>query len=347
MNNQTNNQKITENLDVLAIGDIVVEPFIRLTDAEVICDADGRKCKLAVRYGDKVPYESAEVCNAVGNAPNGAVSAARLGCNTAMLTYVGGDQYGQDCIETLKKEGIHTDLVTIEQDKKTNYHYVLWYDVDRTILIKHEVFKYSIEQVEKNDIVPKWIYLSSLGEHSLDMYEQIADYLDRHPDVHLAFQPGILDIKQGKEKLGFIYKKAAAVCVNVEEAQRILGEESRDLPTLMRGMSALGPKFVFVTDGFDGAYAMEKNSDSSSDESWFIPIYPHQPVERTGAGDAFFSTVISCLALGLPVHEALLRGPINSMSVVLQVGAQKGLLTREKLEEFLKNAPENYAVRKI
>jgi sugar/nucleoside kinase (ribokinase family) len=338
-----NNNKTIEHLDVLAIGDIVIDAFIRLSDAEVICDAEGRNCKLAVRYGDKVPYDSVEICNAVGNAPNGAVSAARLGCNTALLTYVGGDQNGRDCIEALTKEGIHTDLVTIEQSKKTNYHYVLWYDVDRTILIKHEAFTYSIKQLEEKNIVPKWMYLSSLGEHSLDMYAQIAEYLEKNPEINLAFQPGIFDIKQGKEKLGFIYKKAAAVCVNVEEAQRILSTEDRDLPTLMRGLAELGPKFVFITDGFEGAYG----HDSTRDESWFIPIYPHSPVERTGAGDAFFSTVISCFALGLPVHEALLRGPINSMSVVQQVGAQKGLLTREKLEEFLKNAPETYTVKKI
>jgi hypothetical protein len=35
------------------------------------------------------------------------------------------------------------------------------------------------------------------------------------------------------------------------------------------------------------------------------------------------------------------------MSVVQQVGAQKGLLSREKLEEYLKNAPEEYKLRKI
>jgi hypothetical protein len=35
------------------------------------------------------------------------------------------------------------------------------------------------------------------------------------------------------------------------------------------------------------------------------------------------------------------------MSVVQQVGAQKGLLSREKLEEYLKNAPGEYKLSKI
>jgi sugar/nucleoside kinase (ribokinase family) len=78
-----------------------------------------------------------------------------------------------------------------------------------------------------------------------------------------------------------------------------------------------------------------------------MPVYPHTPVEATGAGDAFASTVVSALILGKTLHEALSWAPINSMSVVQQVGAQKGLLTREKLEEYLKNAPEEYKLSKI
>ena len=35
------------------------------------------------------------------------------------------------------------------------------------------------------------------------------------------------------------------------------------------------------------------------------------------------------------------------MSVVQYVGAREGLLSREKLEEYLKVAPENYKVKKI
>ena len=74
---------------------------------------------------------------------------------------------------------------------------------------------------------------------------------------------------------------------------------------------------------------------------------PKPPLERTGAGDAFSSTVTSALALGKSLPEALSWGPINSMSVVQYVGAQKGLLTREALEKYLREAPESYWPQKI
>jgi ribokinase len=104
---------------------------------------------------------------------------------------------------------------------------------------------------------------------------------------------------------------------------------------------ALGPKNIVLTDGINGAYAYDGT------HAWFMPIYPHTPFERTGAGDAYASTIVSALALGKTLEDALRWAPINSMSVVQQVGAQKGLLTRQKLEEYLSKAPEDYKIKQI
>mgnify|MGYP001563847361 CR=1 FL=1 len=328
-----------KKIDILSIGDLVIDAFIKLEDASVNCDINKQDCKLCVRFGDKVPYESVEICTAVGNGPNASVSAARLGLSSALFSYVGDDDNGKSCLKELQKNKVDTRYVHTEEGKTTNYHYVLWYDVDRTILIKHEEFSYDLGKIDK----PKWIYLTSLSQHSAEFHTHIEDYLEKNPDVKLAFQPGTFQMKMGTKALERIYKNTEIFFCNVEEAQRILGIESRDLPTLLRAISKLGPKIVAISDGYAGAYAYNTRSGNS----WMIPIYPHTPFERTGAGDAFGSTIVSALALGKPLEEALMWGPINSMSVVLQVGAQKGLLSREKLEEYLKNAPESYKLEKF
>ncbi|MEI6660223.1 MAG: carbohydrate kinase family protein [bacterium] len=331
-----------KKLDVLSIGDIVIDAFIRLKDAEETCDIDKQNCKLCVRFGDKVPYESVDVCLAVGNAPNAAVSVARLGLNSGLLTYVGGDQNGRDCIDQLVKNGVITDYVHTEADMKTNYHYVIWYDVDRTILIKHEAFNYSTQGLPTGDMAPKWIYLSSLGANSLNMYAQIEQYLKENPRVKLAFQPGIFDIKQGYKNLKHIYSRADIMCCNVEEAQRILSEASRDIKTLLKSLrDTLGTKTIIMTDSIEGAYAYD------GADFYFIPVYPHEPFERTGAGDAFFSTIVAGLSMGKKLDEVLLWAPINSMSVVQQIGAQRGLLTMPELQDFLSKAPADFKVKKI
>lgn len=329
-----------KNIDMLSIGDVVIDAFIKLEEAEVHCDVDKKNCKLSVNFGDKIPYKSVEICNAVGNSPNASVCASRLGLSSALLSYVGGDQNGKDCIAELEKNNVDTEYVRVSPENKTNYHYVLWYDVDRTILVKHEHFDYSLGDIS----VPKWIYLSSLGENSLDFHLEIADFLEKHPETKLAFQPGTFQMKLGTQALEKIYKNTEIFFCNVEEAQRILNEKSRDLKVLIKGLTALGPKKVFVTDGFEGAYAYDS---ATPEDFWFMPVYPHTPFERTGAGDAFASTVVSALAIGKTLEEALSWGPINSMSVVQHTGAQEGLLPREKLEEYLVNAPADYKVRKI
>jgi sugar/nucleoside kinase (ribokinase family) len=328
-----------KQIDILAIGDITTDAFIKLKDAQVTCDIDHENCKLCFGFGDKIPYESVTICNAGGNGPNASVCAARLGLHSAALTHIGDDQNGKDCLAELQKNNVDTTFVRVEAGKQTHYHYILWYDVDRTILVRPEKFSYHLRGVEP----PRWIYFSSLGENTLDFHMEVADFIEKNPETKLTFQPGTFQIKTGAKALERIYKNTEIFFCNVEEAQKILVEESRDLPTLLEKMASLGPKIVVITDGFDGAYAFETRTG----DKWFMPVYPHTPVERTGAGDAFASTIVSALALGKTLEEALLWGPINSQSVVQYIGPQKGLLTQEKIKEFLDKAPENYKPTKI
>lgn len=328
------------NYDFLAIGDIVTDAFIRLKDAEAHCDINHEHCQICLRFGDKVPYESVTVVPAVGNSPNAAVAAARLGLRAALVTNLGADQNGSDALARLKENGVATDLVKAQAGHPTNYHYVLWYNDDRTILIRHEQYPYELPAIGS----PKWIYLSSLGENSIPFHHALAAYLKNHPEIKLAFQPGTFQIKLGYEQLADIYSLTEIFFCNVEEAKRILKvEDGNNVKNLLIGLRNLGPKIAVVTDGPRGAYA-----DDGTD-AWFMPIYPDPtpPFERTGAGDAFASTVVSALALGKTVPEALAWGPINSMSVVQQIGAQAGLLPRAKLEEFLANAPADYQPKKV
>ncbi len=334
-------KKKAKKIQFLAIGDIVIDAFIKLKDAHTHTGGDTPGTELCITFGDKIPYEDVKILNAVGNSPNAAVSASRLGLKTVLLTNIGDDRYGEDCLNQLKKEGISTDYVTIEKNAKTNYHYVLWFGVERTILVKHTEFNFKFPKFEDTEI--EWMYLSSLASNSLPYHLEIAEYLKSHPNTKLAFQPGTFQMKLGTEVLGDIYARTEIFFCNVEEAQKILNETSKDIKVLAKGLHALGPKIVAISDGPNGAYA----SDGS--QIYFTPIYPDTApaIDRTGAGDAFASTFTSAIALGKNIDEALAWGPINSMSVVQYVGAQEGLLSKDKLESLLKNAPENYKVSKI
>ena len=333
---------MSKQLDFLAIGDIVTDAFIRLHEASVNCNIDHDNCTISMPFGEKIPYESVTVLKSVGNSPNAAVSASRLGLSSGLVTDIGDDVNGDECLAELKKNKVSTKYVTVHHGIPTNYHYVLWYEDDRTILVKHEEYEYSLPRIGS----PKWIYLSSMAENSLPYHLELEKYLKKHPEIKLAFQPGTFQMRFGFEKLRGLYEHTEVLFCNVGEAKKILkidGKDHVEIKDLLERMHNLGPKIVCITDGPRGAYAFDGTV------AWFMPPYPDPkpPYERTGAGDAFSSTFTIALALGKTLSEALMWGPINSMSVVQYVGAQKGLLTRDALEKFLKNAPGNYRPRKI
>lgn len=328
------------NFDFIAIGDIVIDAFIKLKEAHVSEGVNHEGREICMKFADKIPYESVDVINAVGNSPNAAVAAARLGLKSALISDLGADDNGQDCLDALAINKVDTRFITRHEDAKTNYHYVLWYGSERTILIKHEEYKRSLPNFGS----PKWVYLSSIGEDSEQYQVELADYLEAHPEIKVAFQPGTYQIRWGTEGImGRIYKRSEVTFCNKEEAQKILKTKETDIKKLMELMRALGSKIVVITDGPNGAYAYDGKT------YWQMPLYPDPklPVDRTGAGDAFSSTFTVALALSKTIPEALSWGPINSMSVVQAVGAQKGLLTREQLEKYLAEAPADYKPREI
>lgn len=329
-----------ERLDFLAVGDIVTDAFIQLQDAWVETDNPTQSKELCMRFGEKIPYEKVTVVAAVGNSPNAAVSAKRLGLKTALVTNTGDDDFGTEQLQTLTAQGIPTTYVHVHKNTPSNYHYVLSLGAERTILIKHTPFTYTFPTIEP---APRFLYLSSLADNSLPYHGQIIRYLKDHPETKLAFQPGTFQIKLGTEQLQELYTLSYLFFCNKEEAQQILHTTVDSIPELLKLMRALGPKIPIITDGPHGAYAYDGT------DMWFVPMYPDPspPISRTGAGDAFSSTVTAALALGKKLNEALLWGPINSMSVVQHIGAQKGLLHRDKLELLLQEAPVEYAVQKI
>jgi len=329
-----------KSIDFLAIGDITTDAFIRLKEAHVHCTVDTQKCEICLRFGDKVPFESVKIIKAVGNSANASVCATRLGLRSALAADVGDDQNGTDCIAELRRQKVDVSFMRRHDDKPTNYHFVLWYDVDRTILVNHVEYDYRLPRLSRP---PRWMYLSSLAANSLEYHKTLAVYLKDNPEVKLAFQPGTYQMKLGIRQLRDLYSRTEVFIVNVEEAQRILATESRDIKSLLAEIHAYGPKIVLITDGPKGAYMLD------GDHFYFMPIYPDPkpPVERTGCGDSFAATFVTALAMGKSPLEALVWAPVNPMSVIQYVGAQEGLLTLKDIEWWLSRAPEDYKPREI
>src|SRR5581483_7984123 len=245
--------------DFIAVGDIVTDDFIKLLDdkAQSYVDEHGTKM-LAMEFGTKLPFDHREVIEGVGNAANAAVSSARLGLRSAFVTNIGGDQYGRDMIASLAKNDVDHRFVRVNPGKISNYHFALWYKEERTLLIKHEEYDYHWPHFRPNEI-PKWIYFSSISEHAIPYHSQVADWLDEHPDVHLAFQPGTFQMNTSVPELKRVYELTDILVLNREEAVKVGGGNHDDINDLFNHLHALGPKVICITDGPAGAYASDGN----------------------------------------------------------------------------------------
>ncbi len=326
------------HLDVLSIGDVVTDVFIKLFDDREYTYQNENGKWLAMPFGQKVPFDHAQVIEGVGNAANAAVSFARLGLNSGLISNVGADTYGRDIIHALQENDVDSRFVHINPKKISNYHYVLWYKEERTILIKHEEYDYKWPRFRPTDI-PAWVYFSSISKNALDEYHDfVADWLEEHESVKFAFQPGTFQIEAGAERLSRLYRRTQVLILNREEAVQVSGGSYDDVHDLLNRLHGLGPQIIVLTDGPAGAYA------SDGENRFKMPPYPDPapPFERTGAGDAFASTFVAALIKGSNLEGALQWAPINSMNVVQHTGAQEGLLSEKTLGELLSKAPEWY-----
>ena len=245
-------------LDFLAIGDTVVDAFIRLKVAEVRQDGPDAAKQICMPFGDKVPFESMTELPAVGNSANAAVSAARLGLRSGLLSNVGADDNGSKSVAHLQADGVDTTYVEEVAGKKTNYHYVLWYGDERTILINHELYDYAVPVDLENGShpAPRFIYLSSLGENTLPFHAELSAYLAAHPESKLIFQPGTFQIKFGTEALAELYRHSHIFFCNKEEAARILKLDmtaDHSIRHLLLELRKLGVRLPVITDGPQGA----------------------------------------------------------------------------------------------
>lgn len=329
--------------DVLSIGDVVTDAFIKLFDEDAKVISDGHDGKLlAMPFATKLPFDYSDIVPGAGNASNAAVSFARLGLKSGFISNVGSDAQGREIIASLDKSGVETDFVRVNHGKRSNYNYVLWYKEERTILIKHEEYDYRWPRLSHKD-TPRWVYFSSISKNALDYHDDVADWLDENPTVHLAFQPGTFQLAAGTKRLQRIYERASILLLNREEAVKVGGGDPDDINDLLDKLHELGPQVVAITDGPKGAYA------SDGMRRLFMPPFPDPkpPYERTGAGDAFSSTFVAAAAKGLSLEEALRWAPINSMSVVQKVGSHDGLLSEGELLHLLHKAPKGYHAKSI
>jgi len=315
--------------DLVSIGDASWDVFIVPSESETLCQLDDKECLICFNYGDKIPVETME-SSVGGNSANNAVGMSRLGLKSAAVLTLGSDDIGDQIIEKLIKENVNTSLISRQKEMRSNYSTVIVVRGERTIFTYKSENEYMIPEIPECS----WIYLTSMGNKFQSSYQAVVDHVKVNPSIKLAFNPGSRQVRAGYESIKNVLEVSHIVYVNRQEAESITGfpnSHGRERE-LLEKTASLGPKIAVITDGTGGSYLYDGNM------YLHCGVMPIDSYERTGAGDAFGSGMLSALVQGKSIDEALLWGTANSASVIGYAGAQRGLLTLEKMPEWLGRA---------
>lgn len=327
---------MNNNLDLISIGDASIDSFVTPTESETMCKLDSKDCLICFSYGDKIPVKNLEF-SAGGNAANNAVGTTRLGIKAAIVLTLGTDSIGNQIVDTLGNENVDLTYVIQQPATNSNFSIVVSYSGERTIFTYHAPRSYEFPVTLPE--VP-WVYLTSMGESFRPFYNHLSDWLVKHPNVKLGFNPGSWQLKGDLKDISEILKRTTVIFVNREEAEKLTGspKSAGKEKELLSALSNLGPKICVITDGGNGSFLYDGTKYLK------VGILPVDPYERTGAGDAFGSGFLSALIKGKSYEEALLWGTSNSSSVIGYVGPQKGLIREKDMEEWLKRCESSQVV---
>lgn len=315
---------------LVVFGSSRVDAFLQIPEhqAKEGCDIDTKRCFIELSYAAKIPLKSASYLVG-GNGANLAVGTKRLGIENTLVAELGEGIMADFAFGQLQKE-IDTNHITRTQGVKEGFGAVIVYQGERTILSyyppERPPFPANLENAE-------WCYLTSVGENFEGLFEDVASWLSKN-STKLIFNPSGRQIKKGKEWLSKYLERTDTLIVNREEGQDITGLKNthKDEKKLLDTLSSLGPKMIVVTDAANGSYA------KGNGKYYRLGILPIDAIERTGAGDAYSTGLLTGLMKGKSLPEAMLWGTVNSASVIGYIGSIAGLLRENEIEEWLKRA---------
>jgi hypothetical protein len=311
-------------LDVLTIGagtrDVFIKSkhFERKTDTNAPAGFDA-----CFPMGAKIPLDDIYM-ETGGGATNAAVTFKQLGYNTACLCRVGADANGDAIKQALKSAGIETRYIQTDSKRQTSYAVIIIAGTGhRSILVYRGASNYiDVQQINWSKLNPSWIYLTSLGGN-IKQLQSIFKAV-KNKSIKIAWNPGNGELRLGIKKLKSFLESTDLLFVNREEAALLTQKPPRHLEEIMITLGELPKQALIVTDGPNGAYAYDRNTESAL----HIAAIPGKRINTTGAGDAFGSGFTSSYIKNPDIRTALCTGSLNSIGVITTMGAKNGILNK-------------------
>ncbi len=323
--------------DVVTIGDASEDIFIKPQGLKSEKNRRfGSRKSVTFELGEKIPVENVDYAVG-GSACNTAVGFSRMSLVVSTIVALGEDFPAEKILEKLNSEGINTSNIIQKSELESHFSVIMNVGSDRTIFVYRGLKNYSW-LTPKKSLNPKWFYLGPMGDNIADIHNRIVEKVSEK-NVKVAWNPGSHQIDKKIRSYKALAKNCDVLFLNRSEAMKFLtvptGSNVKDL---LKKIFQFGPKIVVITKGEEGAECFD------GERFYSIESYQTDIVDVTGAGDSFACGFLSKLIESKEIsrdaiEEALKWGIFNSSSVIGKVGAQRGLLNRDEVQEYIEKNP--------
>lgn len=219
----------------------------------------------------------------------GGLTAARLNKKVAMITPIASD-LPQRYLEQLKHPNI--TIETIKTKEQTEFTHLLRGDI-RHLALERKSTIIQAHHVPEPFLNTRICLMGAIcNEINLSVLELFAENrvplaIELQGFVRRILKNGQVELKKSWREAPEFLRHVKYVKGALNEAIACLGISPKtDLLEIARNISALGPETVVITAGRKGAHIYHKN--------FFLHIPPisFNCVDRTGAGDTFFTAFI-------------------------------------------------------
>lgn len=261
-----------------------------------------------------------------GKGANQAVAARLCGAEVSMVARVGDDLFGPATIRNFVSQDIDASRVLITPGVSSGVAPIL---VDRSGQNRILVVKGANDRLLPSDVdaaadlLRRADFIVLQLEIPLDTVYHTLRFAHAH-GIRTILNPAPgqpLDLAEAGN--------ADYVIPNETEAEALSGMPVRNLDEARECAQRLldgGLRRVIVTLGANGALL------AGAGGIQHVPPFPVDPVDTTGAGDAFIGSLACFLSRGHPESEAISRANLYAALSTLAVGTQKSFLPLERFE---------------
>jgi len=261
-----------------------------------------------------------------GKGANQAVAARLCGARVSMVARVGDDLFGEATIRNFTSRGVDASRVLVTPGVSSGVApiFVDSTGQNRILVVKGANDRLLPADVDAaSDVLRQADCIVLQLEIPLETVYHTLAFARRHGILSILnpapAQP--LDLAQ--------VANADYVIPNETEAEALGGMPVRnidDARACAARLLACGVRRVIVTLGANGALCV------GGDGAQHVPPHVVEPVDTTGAGDAFIGAFAVSLAGGCAEPEAIARANVYAALSTLSVGTQSSFVSRERFE---------------